>query len=292
MKDTDFDGVPDPQDRCPKQSGSKDNQGCPSKDTDRDGVPDHKDRCPKEAGPAVSQGCPVANDSDGDGLPDSQDLCPSVAGVASNRGCPKPRAGDKDGDGIFDGRDRCPTKPGSAANQGCPKGTIAPLPGGDPPLRPRTPAPRAPVATNDRDGDGINDNKDRCPDLKGSRRRRGCPRRVYVVVSVRRKRIFLRKLMTFYRRTRLTRRSRRILGQVAEILRNRPSMKIRVLGLTFSRSRRRWVRGLALRRARAVYGYLRRRLKIPKSRLSYRGYRRYWRRRYTRTYIRILIRQP
>lgn len=292
VKDSDFDGVPDLQDKCPKQSGPKENQGCPSKDTDRDGVPDHKDRCPKEAGPAVSQGCPVANDSDGDGLPDSQDLCPSVAGVASNRGCPKPRAGDKDGDGIFDGRDRCPTKPGSAANQGCPKGTSVPSLGGDPPLRPQTPTPRTPVATNDRDGDGINDNKDRCPDLKGSRRRRGCPRRVYVVVSLRRKRIFLRKLITFYRRTRLTRRSRRILGQVAEVLRSRPSMKIRVLGLTFSRSRRRWVRGLALRRARSVYGYLRRRLKIPKSRLSYRGYRRYWRRRYTRTYIRILIRQP
>lgn len=293
VRDSDFDGVPDNQDRCPKKAGDKSNQGCPAKDTDGDGVPDHKDRCPKEVGPVVSQGCPVANDKDGDGLADNNDLCPTIAGVAGNRGCPKPRAGDKDGDGVFDGRDRCPTQPGGSANQGCPKGvTPPPKPGRTPPpVGRREPAPPQPVATNDRDNDGINDNKDRCPDLKGSRRRRGCPRRVYVVVSLRRKRIFLRKLITFYRRTRLRRRSRAILRQVAQILRSRPTMKIRIVGLTFSRSRRRWVRGLALRRARSVYRYLRR-LKIPKSRLSYRGYRRYWRRRYTRSFIRIYIRQP
>jgi OOP family OmpA-OmpF porin len=52
--DTDKDGIPDKEDKCPNntpeeiakgvyQSGSK--KGCP-KDTDKDGVPDYKDECP------------------------------------------------------------------------------------------------------------------------------------------------------------------------------------------------------------------------------------------------------
>lgn len=54
-------------------------------DTDGDGIPDSQDRCPTVPGPTVFMGCP---DGDGDGIPDIDDLCPSEAGAIENRGCP------------------------------------------------------------------------------------------------------------------------------------------------------------------------------------------------------------
>lgn len=300
VKDSDFDGVPDDQDRCPNQPGSKENQGCPDKDSDGDGIPDREDRCPHEPGPRISQGCPVANDTDGDGIPDDKDLCPTVPGLPSNRGCPKPTATDRDGDGIPDSRDKCPDTPGLEMYQGCPKksGTSTseprPQPRQDEPVvrDPRTEPPsHSSNRPGDRDGDGVPDAKDRCPDLPGSRRRRGCPRRVYVVVNLRKKRLVLRKSIVFYRQTRITGPSRSVLKQVAQILRSRPTMKIRVVGFSYSRSRRGWVRALATRRARAVTRYLQS-LKIPASQMSARGYLRYWRRSYTRTVLEIQIEHP
>ena len=56
-----------------------------SGDSDGDGVPDGDDRCPSVAGPAPS-GCP---DTDGDGVPDVYDLCPSEPGNGA-QGCPIP----------------------------------------------------------------------------------------------------------------------------------------------------------------------------------------------------------
>jgi len=57
--DSDFDGVPDGSDKCPKLPGSPINAGCPNCDTDKDGVVDDKDECPTVAGPIESRGCPV-----------------------------------------------------------------------------------------------------------------------------------------------------------------------------------------------------------------------------------------
>ena len=57
--DSDFDGVPDGSDKCPKLAGSPLNGGCPNCDTDHDGVVDEKDECPTVAGPIESKGCPV-----------------------------------------------------------------------------------------------------------------------------------------------------------------------------------------------------------------------------------------
>ncbi len=57
--DSDFDGVADGADKCPKLPGSPLNAGCPSCDTDKDGVVDEKDECPTVAGPIESRGCPV-----------------------------------------------------------------------------------------------------------------------------------------------------------------------------------------------------------------------------------------
>jgi hypothetical protein len=81
-------------------------------DTDKDGIPDAQDRCPTEPGLAIYNGCP---DRDGDGIPDYADNCPDVPGLAEFNGC-----NDKDGDGIPDNIDKCPYESGPANNFGCP----------------------------------------------------------------------------------------------------------------------------------------------------------------------------
>jgi hypothetical protein len=57
--DSDFDGVPDGADKCPRLAGSPLNAGCPVCDTDGDGVTDEKDKCPTIPGPIQHYGCPV-----------------------------------------------------------------------------------------------------------------------------------------------------------------------------------------------------------------------------------------
>lgn len=59
----------------------------PDDDWDHDGVPNAQDRCPREPGPPELDGCP---DRDGDGVPDIDDKCPDVPGPVANDGCPLP----------------------------------------------------------------------------------------------------------------------------------------------------------------------------------------------------------
>jgi hypothetical protein len=63
----------------------------PPGDSDQDGIPDSQDRCPYEAGPRSNGGCPPApvTDSDNDGIPDGQDACPYEPGPSWNNGCPE-----------------------------------------------------------------------------------------------------------------------------------------------------------------------------------------------------------
>ncbi|NOK08044.1 Ig-like domain-containing protein [Corallococcus exercitus] len=64
--DTDGDGLPDPEDRCPTeaedQDGFEDEDGCPDPDNDKDGIADAADACPLEAeiinGVKDDDGCP------------------------------------------------------------------------------------------------------------------------------------------------------------------------------------------------------------------------------------------
>jgi len=112
-RDSDRDGVPNSDDRCPDPSPGQpvDPTGCVlPRDSDRDGVLDGTDQCPGTAtGQRVDQtGCNA--DLDGDGVPNALDRCPATppgAGV-DQFGCPplKPAA-DSDGDGVPDERDRC-----------------------------------------------------------------------------------------------------------------------------------------------------------------------------------------
>ena len=97
--DNDGDGIPDAQDKCPKEAedkdGFQDDDGCPDPDNDGDGIPDAADKCPNEAedkdGFQDDDGCPDP-DNDSDGVPDADDKCPDEPetknGFQDEDGCP------------------------------------------------------------------------------------------------------------------------------------------------------------------------------------------------------------
>jgi outer membrane protein OmpA-like peptidoglycan-associated protein len=163
--DTDGDGVPDSEDKCPKAKGPLEMKGCPDSDNDRvadfedqcpddyglprfkgcpdkdgDNIIDKFDKCPDVPGAQRFQGCP---DRDDDGVRDDEDLCPDVKGLIEMKGCP-----DADGDGIKDAEDKCPNDFGTIENNGCPV---------------------------DKDNDGVPDIDDLCPTEPGSKENKGCP---------------------------------------------------------------------------------------------------------------------
>jgi outer membrane protein OmpA-like peptidoglycan-associated protein len=131
-RDTDLDGVLDPEDRCPREPRGPHpdpaRAGCPAVDVDADGVFPPQDLCPEQArGPhpdPARAGCPD-DDTDRDGVFDSADACREVpAGPhpdPARAGCPLP---DRDGDSVPDGTDRCPDQPGAPSREperhGCP----------------------------------------------------------------------------------------------------------------------------------------------------------------------------
>ena len=163
-KDTDEDGVPDKDDKCPEVFGLEKFEGCPDSDadgvqdsedncpniagtingcpdSDKDGIIDSKDKCPKVFGLEKFEGCP---DTDGDGIEDSKDKCPKVKGTTKHKGCP-----DTDGDGVIDSKDKCVNEKGDPKNNGCPWG--------------------------DKDMDEVLDNVDKCPEVAGAKDNNGCP---------------------------------------------------------------------------------------------------------------------
>ncbi len=109
-RDTDDDGIPDKEDRCPDIPGHISAKGCP--DRDGDGVEDVEDLCPDEFGLKLLAGCP---DDDGDGIPNLDDVCPDAPGPEYTAGCP-----DTDGDKIADKDDWCAFLAGPAWKGGCP----------------------------------------------------------------------------------------------------------------------------------------------------------------------------
>lgn len=109
-KDSDADGIPDKEDRCPEIFGHISAKGCP--DRDGDGVEDVEDLCPDEAGLKLLAGCP---DDDNDGIANMDDRCPLNAGPEYTQGCP-----DTDGDKIADLDDWCAYLAGPTWKGGCP----------------------------------------------------------------------------------------------------------------------------------------------------------------------------
>lgn len=115
FNDSDFDndGIKDYNDKCPKVSGNKENNGCPNgENNSKKNNPDNKS--PQDNNNELHN---IRVDSDNDGVFDKSDDCPKIPGVASNRGCPLP---DRDGDGVLDIDDKCPNIIGDKANNGCP----------------------------------------------------------------------------------------------------------------------------------------------------------------------------
>lgn len=223
--DTDGDGLIDPEDRCPKDPGPKENQGCPILDRDKDGIPDVEDECPDDPGPPETKGCP---DRDKDTVPDKDDACPDDPGKVELKGCP-----DRDGDGIIDKDDACPDEPGPAMYQGCP----------------------------DRDGDGIIDKEDKCPDEPGppdSPQGKGCPRKFSLVkVNREKKQIEIKEKIYFaYSKWDILPKSFGLLNQVAQVLKDYPSMKISIEGHTDSDGPDAYNQMLSERRAGSVKDYL------------------------------------
>jgi outer membrane protein OmpA-like peptidoglycan-associated protein len=135
-RDSDHDGVPNSQDRCPGTAPGLvvDPTGCAlPTDSDGDGVLDGADKCPgTPAGQRVDiTGCNA--DLDGDGVPNALDRCPATppGAVVDQFGCPPARPpADTDADGIPDDQDRCPGTPAGTPVDalGCPRPVARPAP--------------------------------------------------------------------------------------------------------------------------------------------------------------------
>jgi len=247
-KDTDGDGIIDKIDKCPTEpediDGFQDDDGCPDLDNDADGIPDVTDKCPNEAedidGDRDDDGCPdLDNDRDGDGIIDRLDKCPDEPedkdGFEDLDGCPDP---DNDQDGIPDVNDKCPLKPedkdGFEDEDGCP----------DP----------------DNDNDGIPDVNDKCPnepeDYDGDADEDGCPDQ-YKLVVVTDTRIELKQMVFFATdKATILKKSYDLLNEVAQVLLDRPKIKVRIEGHTDSRGSDRHNLDLSQARADSVRAYL------------------------------------
>ena len=240
--DSDSDGVPDHVDKCPQIPGSVSTQGCP--DRDGDGISDFEDMCPGVPGLISAKGCP---DRDGDGIPDSQDGCPYVPGPASSNGCP-----DSDGDGVPDYRDTCPEVPGAGFANGCPNGVrvAAPVAVAEP-----TPAAPPPVTTEpDKDGDGIPDSRDKCPETRGVVANGGCPeidRSVETALAN-----IVKNIQFETASDRIARSSQASLTELVEILKKFPETKLSIEGHTDAAGNANRNMSLSQRRADSVKKFL------------------------------------
>ncbi len=185
-------------------------------DDDGDGIINSEDRCPEQAEDVDdfedSDGCPDP-DNDGDGLLDGDDPCPAEAedkdGFKDDDGCPDL---DNDDDGVPDTEDKCPDEPedkdGFEDRDGC----------DDP----------------DNDKDGIPDVIDQCalePEtINGNNDDDGCPDAGDSLVMVMPDRIEVFEPVRFRGNSaRITRKSERVLAQVAATLRaNRDFLRVRI----------------------------------------------------------------
>jgi outer membrane protein OmpA-like peptidoglycan-associated protein len=218
---------------------------CRPKDADGDKIWDHEDRCPAEAevvnGYKDDDGCPEV-DADGDKVYDDVDACPTekedIDTWQDDDGCPDP---DNDGDGLLDVNDSCPLDPedmnGYQDQDGCPEGK------------------------NDRDLDGIPDARDKCPDEPENINEYldddGCPDIKPENVRVTADRIeILEKVLFQTGRAVILPTSYGILDSVAQVLRDYPSIKVRIEGHTDNQGSDSLNKKLSDQRAKSVEKYL------------------------------------
>jgi outer membrane protein OmpA-like peptidoglycan-associated protein len=214
-------------------------------DQDRDGVPDREDQCPADAGPAPT-GCPPPPDADRDGIPDSSDPCPTEAEDGNppdeKDGCPNK---DLDNDGIAIPVDLCPDQAGIAPD-GCPP--------------------------KDTDGDGLMDPDDRCPKDAETRNnfedQDGCPDEL--PEQVKKFTGVIRGIQFASGNAKIRKTSFPLLDDAVSVLKQYPTLRIRISGHTDSRGVRAKNLTLSENRANAVRDYLTTR-GIESSRVETRG---------------------
>jgi outer membrane protein OmpA-like peptidoglycan-associated protein len=205
----------------------------PVRDRDHDGIPDNVDKCPDEPedkdGFQDADGCPDP-DNDSDGILDKVDKCPMEPedkdGFEDEDGCPDP---DNDKDGLLDAEDKCPNQPGPKENGGCPD--------------------------TDKDGDGVVDRLDKCPDQPGPKENDGCPVQKFIVVT--KEKIELKQKVHFATdKSTIYPDSFPMLTEIAEVLKSRPEVKVRIEGHTDSRASMKHNMKLSQARADSVKEFL------------------------------------
>ena len=174
--------------------------------------------------------CLPTPDRDGDGILDNVDKCPTVPedkdGFEDEDGCPDP---DNDKDGILDTDDKCPNEAGPKENGGCPD--------------------------KDKDGDGVVDRLDKCPEQPGPADNDGCPKPKFIVVT--KEKIELKQKVHFAtNKSTIYPDSFPMLTEVAEVLKSRPEIKVRIEGHTDSRGTLKHNMVLSQDRAESVKAFL------------------------------------
>jgi len=243
--DDDGDGILNFDDGCVLEpedfDGHNDDDGCPetSEDSDGDGIVDAVDAC-RMAAEDVDQfedgdGCPDP-DNDEDLIPDFRDTCPMAAedmdGWYDDDGCPDP---DNDSDGVPDVRDDCPNEEGVRERQGCP--------------------------AQDLDLDGVADHNDQCPEQPETRNNYldedGCPDTPPELVQVTQQRVLPKENVRFRTgQALLDASSYRLLDNIAKVLTDATTMRLRIEGHTDSEGGERTNLELSRERALAVRSYL------------------------------------
>lgn len=247
--DSDGDGVSDRKDECPNTPSdvAVDKNGCPL-DSDGDGVADYMDECPMLAGNALLGGCP---DSDGDGVADKDDKCPKVKGLVKFSGCP-----DTDGDGVQDSEDNCPEVKGLVSLNGCPDSDgdgVTDLYDKCSSTKPGYKVDAMGCAL-DNDKDGVVNEEDKCPEVAGPASNFGCPE---VKAEVQKELEFAAKNVQFASgRDVLTQKSREILDEVVQILKDYPAYSLMISGYTDSQGKDEMNRLLSEKRANATKKFL------------------------------------
>ena len=211
----------------------------PPKDTDGDGLFDDVDECPRQPedkdGYEDQDGCPE-DDNDADGIADKIDDCPMDPedrdGFEDTDGCPDL---DNDKDGIADRVDQCPDEPedadGVEDDDGCPD--------------------------CDDDKDGVAECPqplDKCPGVAGVPPD-GCQK--YTMIVVTEDKIELKQTVYFdTRKATIKRVSFPLLDEVAQAMKDNPTIKVRIEGHTDSQGSERFNLKLSKNRAASVRKYL------------------------------------
>jgi outer membrane protein OmpA-like peptidoglycan-associated protein len=248
-----------PPDKCSERGFVEAKPG----DRDGDGIPDAEDKCPDNPenynGFEDDDGCPDDPDTDNDRIADSKDNCVTEPedhdGYLDDDGCPDT---DNDADGNPDVTDKCPNQPedvdGWQDDDGCPD--------------------------FDNDSDTVQDVDDLCPNTPGDPggERPGCPKKDQLAVITASEIRILDQIQFEFNRAALKREnkrdphdSRKILGAVAQILKDNPNVTLEVQGHTDNVGNPDYNQKLSQARAETVRKYLVSKGIAP-NRLTARGY--------------------